>query len=481
MAPSGQQNSPKQYDLVIIGSGPGGYWAAIRAGQYGLSTLCIEKDAKLGGTCLHVGCIPTKALLYSADVVDTFNRAKELGIDVDKFSVNWGEMQARKDKIVAKHAKGVEFLFRKNKVEWLRGTARWAGKVPGASAGHQVEVTLPDGKTQKVTAKNIIIATGSSARMLPGLKADDRILTNIEILSLDRIPKKLVIVGSGAVGVEFASIYQRFGCQCTILEMLPRIVPLEDEEISRELEKALKKQKIDIQTSARFEKVEKTAAGVKVTYTAADGKKNTLEADKLLVAVGRAPVTDGLGLEKSKVQLERGFIKVDHFMQTAEPGIYAIGDVVAGSPLLAHVASMEGMVAVGHISGRSSQQMDLTRVPNCTYCEPQVASVGLTEQAVKAKGIPYKVGKFPFVGNSKATILGAHEGFVKMIADAKDGTLLGVHMIGPVVTELVSEATLALQFNASAEELMETIHAHPTVYEAMLDAANSVYGLTINA
>lgn len=462
------------YDLAIIGSGPGGYWAAIRAGEYGLSTICIEKDPKLGGTCLHVGCIPTKALLYSADVMDTFNNAKELGFDVASVGVNWTQMQARKDKIVSKHAKGIEFLFKKNKVEWVRGAASWAG--PG-----QLDVRLPEGGTRRVQAKNIMIATGSTARMLPGMKADDRVLTNIEILALDKIPAKLVIIGAGAVGVEFASIYRRFGTEVTILEMLPRIVPVEDEEISRELEKALRKQKIAIHTSAKFEKMERTATGVSVTYASADGKRQVLEADKLLVAVGRAPVIEGLNLEKTRVQFERGFIKTDHLMRTAEPNVYAIGDVVYGSPQLAHVASMEGLVAVAHIAGKPTHTIDYTRVPNCTYCEPQVASVGLTEQAAKAKGLSYKVGKFPFAGNSKATILGQHEGFIKMIADAKDGTLLGVHMIGPTVTELISEATLALQLNASADELMETIHAHPTVYEAILDAANNIYGLTINA
>ncbi|MGH9477341.1 MAG: dihydrolipoyl dehydrogenase [Terriglobales bacterium] len=463
------------YDLVVIGSGPGGYWAAIRAGEYGLKTLCIERDPKLGGTCLHVGCIPTKALLYSADVMDTFRNAKELGFDVSTVAVNWAQMQARKNKIVAKHAKGIEFLFRKNKVEWMQGTAAFTG-----TAG-QLAVTKPDGSQQSVRAKNIIVGTGSTARMLPGLKVSDRILTNIEILSLPAIPKKLVIIGAGAVGVEFASIYRRFDTDVTILEMLPRIVPIEDEEISKELEKQLKKQKINIETRARFEQVEPAGAGVKVTYTNAEGKQQTIAADTLLVAVGRAPVTDGLHLEKTKIKTEHGFIVTDNYMRTAEPGVYAIGDVVAGSPLLAHVGSMEGMVAVAHIAGKKFRAMDYTRVPNCTYCEPQVASVGLTEAAARAQGLSVKVGKFPFVGNSKATILGMHEGFIKMVADAKDGTLLGVHMIGPLVTELVSEATLALQMNASADELMETIHAHPTVYEAMLDAANNIYGLTINA
>lgn len=463
----------KVFDVAIVGTGPGGYWAAVRAGEYGLSTVVIEKDEKVGGTCLLVGCVPTKALLHNAEVLDTFRNAKEFGVDVESFSPNWGQVQNRKDKIVTKHSKGIEYLFRKNKVELVKGTAKWAG--PG-----RLEVTGAKGEKQEIKAKNIIFATGSTARMIPGLTADDRILTNVEILSLDKIPSKLVVIGAGAVGVEFASIYARFGTQVTILEMLPRVVPIEDEEISKELEKSLRKQKIDIQTGAKFEKVERTANGVKVTFTAADGKTQTIDADKLLVAVGRKPVTEGLDLEKSKVQFERGFIKTNGLMQTDEPNVYAIGDVVFGSPQLAHVASAEGLIAVGHIAGRKVSPIDYTRVPNATYCEPQVASVGLTEAALKQKGIKYKVGKFPFAGNSKATILGAHEGFIKVLADEKDGTLLGVHMIGPLVTELVGEATLALQLNASADEMMETIHAHPTVYEAMLDAFNSVYGLTIN-
>src|SRR6185437_13292326 len=284
-----------------------------------------------------------------------------------------------------------------------------------------------------------------------------------------------------AVGVEFASIYRRFDTEVTILEMLPRIVPAEDEDVSRELEKSLKKQKINIQTSAKFEKVEKTAAGVKVTYTSADSKKQVIEADKLLVAVGRAPVTAGLNLEKTKIQTERGFIKTDTYMRTAEPNVYAIGDVVAGSPQLAHVASMEGLVAVAHIAGKPTHEMDYTRVPNCTYCEPQVASVGLTEQAAKAKGLQYKVGKFPFAGNSKATILGAHEGFVKVIADSKLGEILGVHIIGPSAYELIAEGVTAMEAEATVESMMATIHAHPTLYEALGEGFNAVYGLSINA
>ena len=338
-----------QYDLVVIGSGPGGYVAAIRAGQLGLKTAIVEKDDKWGGTCLHVGCIPTKDLLLSADVYDYVKNAKEFGIVAKDVSVDWPAMLARKTKVVTKLAKGVEFLLKKNKVDMIRGL----GKIlsPG-----KISVTDPQGATQEITAKNIVLATGSEARMLPGLEADGKtLLTNKEILNLPAIPKSMVIIGAGAVGVEFASIFQRFGTKVTVLEMLPRAVPLEDEEISAELEKSLKHQGIAIQTQAKVAKVTKTANGVTVEYTVADGKPQTLEAETCLVAVGRAPNTANIGLEKTRVKLERGFVKTNGFMQTDEPGVYAIGDIVANSPLLAHVASMEGIVAVTHAAGKHAE------------------------------------------------------------------------------------------------------------------------------
>lgn len=463
----------RKFDLVVVGSGPGGYWAAIRAAEYGLSVAVVEKDPRLGGTCLLVGCIPTKALLHSADVLDTFRRAREFGIQAGEFSLDWPQAQGRKDKIVGKHSKGIEYLFRKHKIEWIRGRARWAGT-------GRLTVEPPEGAGFELQAANIILATGSEARLLPGLAAGGRVLTNVEILALDHVPKSLVIIGAGAVGVEFASMYVRFGAQVTLLEMLPRVLPVEDEEISREIERALKKQKVAIHTGARVDKVETTAENARVSFRGADQKSQTLEAEQVLVAVGRKPVTEGLNLEASRIQLERGFVRTDGFMRTGEPGVYAIGDIVAGAPQLAHAASMEGMVAVAHMAGKPTQPLDYRLCPNCTYCEPQVASVGLTELAARDRGLRYKVGKFSFAGNSKATILGQHEGFIKILANEKDGTVLGVHMIGPLVTELVSEAALGMQLQVSADELMQTIHAHPTLYEAMLDAANSVYGLTIN-
>jgi dihydrolipoamide dehydrogenase len=461
----------RQFDVVVVGSGPGGYWAAIRAAEYGLNAAVIEKDEKLGGTCLLVGCIPTKAMLFNAEVLDHIRNSHELGVDVEKFALNWEQVLTRKNRIVNRHSKGIESLFRKHKVEWIRGFARWNG--PG-----RLEIES-GGARSEVRARNIVVATGSTARMLPGLKPGPRILTNVEILSLPKVPEKLVIIGCGAVGVEFASMFKRFGSEVTLLEMLPRIVPIEDEEISRELEKSLRKQKIAIHTGALVQKVEEHAKGVRVACRIGD-RDETLEADHVLVAIGRAPVTAGMNLEKSQVQFERGFIKTDGFMRTAEPGVYAIGDVVFGSPQLAHVASREGLIAVAHMAGRETSPIDYSHVPNCTYCEPQVASAGLTEQAARERGLPYKIGKFPFAGNSKATILGSHEGFIKMLADERDGTVLGVHMIGTGVTELISEAVLGMELRVAADEIMETIHAHPTLYEAMLDAANSVYGLTIN-
>lgn len=411
------------YDLIIIGSGPGGYSAAVRAGQYGLKTAIIEKDAKLGGTCLHVGCIPTKALLHSADVWEYFKNSKEQGIHCENPRLDMPLVKSRKDGIVSKHAKGVEGLMKKNKVEWIKGYATLKGR-------GKVEVKGSDGSTQTHDAKNIMIATGSEARMLPGLEPDPQfILTNVEILNLTTIPKTMGIVGAGAVGVEFASIFHRFGTKVTVLEMLPRIVPVEDEEVSKELEKTFKKQGIRVETGAKAENIQKTGQGVKLSVTLSSGKQEEMEFECLLIAVGRKPNTDKIGIENTKVQLDRGFIKVDQFQQTGEPGVYAIGDVVAGTPQLAHVATMEGFVALDHMTGKQAIPINKNRIPGATYTEPGIGSVGMTEAQAKAAGLNVKVGKFPFVGNSKATILGSHGGFVKVVADTKYGEILGVHII----------------------------------------------------
>jgi dihydrolipoamide dehydrogenase len=466
------------YDVAIIGGGPGGYTAAFRAGQLGLKTCLIEKEDKLGGTCLHVGCIPTKALLFNAEVYDHLKAAEEYGIDgLGKGKLNWKNIQDRKSKIVSKHTKGLDFLVRKNKVERVLGFARLTG--PAKNGVHAVQV---DGKgPNEIKAKNIILATGSYARMLPGLKADDRILTNIEVLSLASIPKSMVIIGSGAVGVEFASIYRSFGAEVTIIEMLPRLVPVEDEEVSKELLRSFKKKGINCFVNTKVEKVEKTKDGVAVTFIPQGESQQKLEAEKVLVAIGRGPNTEGIGLEKTpNIKVERGFVHTNEWMQTGEPGIYAIGDIVAGMPQLAHAGAMEGIVAVTHIAGKPAKPVNKNHIPGCTYCEPQIGSVGLTEAKAKEAGRQVKVGKFPFTANSKATIINNHEGFIKVVSDAQYGEILGVHIIGPVATELIAEAVTALELEATVEDMMFTIHAHPTVAEGMLDAFSAVEGKAIN-
>jgi dihydrolipoamide dehydrogenase len=461
------------YDLIVIGSGPGGYSAAVRAGQYGLKTAIIEKDNKLGGTCLHVGCIPTKALLHAADVWEYFKHASDQGFECDNPRIVYNKILDRKNKIVSKHAKGVEFLMKKNKVDSINGFATLKGKG---------EVEVRSGKeTRTLQAKNIIIATGSEARMLPGLQPDaTTILTNIEILDLPKVPKTLAIIGAGAVGVEFASIFNRFGTKVTVLEMLPRLVPVEDEEVSKELERVFRKTGIRCETGAKAENIQKTAKGVRFCVALANGKREDIEAETLLIAVGRKPLTDNIGLDTIQHETDRGFIKVNEYQQVGEPGVYAIGDVVAGTPQLAHVATMEGMIAVAHMSGKPAKPINRNRIPGATYTDPGIGSVGLTEAQARAQGFKVKVGKFPFSANSKATILGSHDGFVKVISDERFGEILGVHIIGPQAFELVSEAVTAMEAEATVDSMIATIHAHPTIYEAMGEAFNNVYGMAIN-
>jgi dihydrolipoamide dehydrogenase len=466
------------YDVVIVGSGPAGYTAAIRAGQYGLKTAMIEKDGLLGGTCLHVGCIPTKALLFNAELWDQLRDAKEFGIEgVESRKLNWAAVQERKAKIVSKHAKGLEFLMRKNKVETVKGYGKLTGSAQNGV--HTVEVSHA-GKASPLQAKNVILATGSEARMIPGLAPSDSVLTNIEILNLKTIPKSLVIVGAGAVGVEFASIFRSFDAEVTLLEMLPRLVPVEDEEVSKELARVYRKRGINFHTGAKVEKIDQTKAGIAVTFTV-DGKSQKIEAEKILIAVGRKPRTENIGLETTHIKPDRGFIKTDSWMQTAEPGVYAIGDIVLGTPQLAHVGAMEGIVAVSKIAGKAAKPVNPEHIPNATYCHPEIGSVGLTEARAEELGYNVKIGKFPFSANSRASIVGAHEGFIKIVSDADYGEILGVHIIGPQATELIAEAVAAIELEATVEDLMWTIHAHPTLAEAMLDASNSVYGLAINA
>ncbi len=463
------------YDVAIIGSGPAGYVAAIRAGQLGLKSALIEKESKFGGTCLHFGCIPTKALLFNAEVYDYFKNAREYGIVCKDYSLDWAAVQARKNKIVSKLAKGVEFLLKKNNVETLRGTGRLAG--PG-----RVIVTDATSDAREIEARKILLATGSEAKMLPGIEPDGKIiLTNKEILELVDVPKSMTVIGAGAVGVEFASIFHRFGTKVTVLEMLPRAVPLEDEEISAELERSFRRQGIAVHTQARVQKATQSGKSTCVEYSDAQGKTYKIESETLLVAVGRAPNTQGIGLEKTRVKQDRGFIQVDSNMQTDEPGIYAVGDIVAGSPQLAHVGQMEGIVAVTHAAGKPVEPINHQQIPNCTYCEPEISSVGLTEREAREAGHPVRVGKFPFAANSKAGILGAREGLVKIVSAEPYGEILGVHMIGPRVTELIAEAVLAMRLEGTVDDLAHTIHPHPTLTEAVLEAAHAVHGMQIHA
>ena len=476
------------YDLVIVGGGPAGYTCGIRAAQLGLKVALIEKTDKLGGTCLHWGCIPTKAMLFSAEIWDHLKHAESYGIEgVSAPKLNWENLLKRKNDIIVKHTKGLDFLMKKNKITVVRGHGRLTG--PAKSDVFTIDVSADEkGKGQgselqaatKVLAKKVVIATGSDARMLPGYKADDTILTNIEILSLPEFPKSLIVIGSGAVGVEFASVFKSFGAEVTILEALPRIVPVEDEDVSKELTRAYKKRGIDVNVSCKVEKIEKVKGGVKVSFTDSAGKPQVKDAEKVLVAVGRGPRTYDVGLDKTNIQLDRGFVPVNEWMETSEQGVYAIGDIVAGLPQLAHVGAMCGVVVASKLAGKYARPVRKDRVPGCTYCDPQIGSVGLTEAQAKEKDYQVKVGKFPFVGNSKATIVDSHDGFVKVVSDAKYGEVLGVHIIGPQATELIAECVVAMELEATVEELMFTIHAHPTLSESLLDGFSSVEGMAIN-
>jgi len=465
------------FDLVVVGGGPAGYTCAIRAAQYGLKVALIEKTDKLGGTCLHWGCIPTKSMLFSAEIWDHLKHADRYGIEVTNPKLNWKGVLARKNDVITKHTKGLEFLMKKNKITTFQGYGRLTG--PAKDGVHTIDVDR-DGKKETVMTKKVALATGSDARMLPGYKPDDTVLTNMEILTIDHVPASLVVIGSGAVGVEFASVFNSFGCQVTIIEALPRVVPVEDEDVSKELLRAYKKRGMDVHISAKVDRIEKTEKGVNVHFTKSDGKGEIKSAEKVLVAVGRAPRTTDIGIEKTKINTDRGFVTTNEWMETTEPGIYAIGDVVAGLPQLAHVGAMSGLVVAAKLAGKYARPVRRDRIPGCTYCDPQIGSVGLTEAQAKEKGFQVKVGKFPFVGNSKATILDSHDGFVKVVSDAKYGEVLGVHIIGPNATELIAESVTAMELEATVEEMMFTIHAHPTLSESMLDGFSSVEGMAIN-
>ena len=455
------------YDLVIIGAGPGGYTAAARAGQLKLKTAIVEKDPRLGGTCLLRGCIPTKALLENATIYHHFMTAKEFGISASNIALDFAAVQQRKGKIVSKSAKGVEFLMKKNAITVHHGLGSITGK-------GEVTVKGDDGKSQVIKTKNIMIATGSTPRSLPFLPLDHKkIIDSDDILELTSIPKSLIVLGAGAVGCEFASIFKRFGSEVTIVEVLPRLLPIEDEEMSQLLARSFRKQGITSMVGTKCESATVSGDMVDVVVADGDGKKQTLSAELLLVAVGRRPVLEGLNLEKTAIKLDRGFIPIDEYMRTAEPNVYAIGDVVP-TAALAHVASSEGIVAVEHMAGAETRPINYRLVPNCTYCEPEVASVGLSEKAAKDAGYDVKVGKFPFTASSKASILGQTEGTIKIVSEQKYDEILGVHLIGPRVTEMLAEACVAMQMESTAEELARTMHAHPTLSEGVMQAARDV-------
>ena len=467
------------FDVTVIGSGPGGYVAAIRASQMGLKAAVVERDAGgCGGTCLLRGCIPTKALLHTADLYEDFQNRKEFGILADNVALDFPAVMGRKDRIVNRLSKGIEtYLFKKNKITLFKGH----GRLEGA----KTVVVKSDAGETKVSTKNVLIATGSKPKSLPGMAPDGKqILTSDEILQLKEVPKSLIVIGAGAVGMEFASVFARFGSSVTVIEMLPRILPLEDEEISAEAHKVLAKQ-MTIHVGARTEAALKTPNGVEVGFRTAQGESKTVTADVLLVAVGRGPVTDGLNLESTRVQLDRGNIKTNHLMATDEPGVFAIGDVVAlpdrPHPQLAHVASFEGIGVAERLAGRAVEPLNYDRVPSATYCRPEVAGVGLSEVEAKKRGYDVRVGRFSFGNLAKPRIVGHPEGLVKVVSEAKYDEVLGVHIVGPHATDLVSEAAVALRLESTTEEIFRTIHPHPTLPETLMQAAEAVYGHAIDA
>jgi dihydrolipoamide dehydrogenase len=466
------------YDVVVIGAGTGGYVAAIRAAQLGMKVAVVEKQKALGGTCLIWGCIPTKALLEHAHALKIIQNAKEWGVTLPAGApaIDMGQVHTRKDKVVNGLTKGIEFLFKKNKIDWIKGAARLAGK-------GRVEVF--EGDTQSLDAREIIVATGSQPRSVPGIEIDrKRIITSDEAIHLKELPKSLVIMGSGAVGVEFASIYRRFGSEVTIIELLPRLVPIEDEAVSAELEKSFKKQGIKSLTGTRVTKATNTGKSVEIEAQTPDGKTQKLSADVLLVATGRGPVTTGLGAEELGLQMEKGYIRVDEMYRTSVPAISAIGDVItlgtSGHPQLAHVSSAEGVLVAERIAGKEVRPLNYEHVPGCTYCDPEIGSVGITEAEAKKRGFDVQIGAFPFGVLGRAKMAGETEGFVKIVVDKKYDEVLGVHMIGPRSTELVAEAVLALRLECTAEELIRTIHAHPTFSEAVGEAAHATHGAAIH-
>ena len=468
-----------QYDVIIIGAGTGGYPTAIRAAQLGLKVAVVERQKTLGGTCLNWGCIPTKALLEHAHALKIAQGAKEWGLVLgpDPPRIDMNQVQTRKDKIVTVLTRGIEYLFKKNGIDWIKGSGRLAG--PG-----KVEVT--GGETQLLTASQIVVATGSSARSVPGIELDrKRIITSDEAIFLREVPRSMVVLGSGPIGVEFATVFKRFGSDVTVVELLPHLVPLEDETISGELEKVFKKQGIKFHTSTTVTAARAKADGVDLDMKMPDGSTQKLSAEYLLVATGRGPVTAGLGAEQAALKLDKGYVWVDQQFRTSVADVSAIGDVITfGTPghlQLAHLSTAEGIALAERLAGKSFHAINYDQVPKCTYCDPEIGSVGLTEKQAVERGYDVRVGTFPFGVLGRARIANETDGLVKIVADKKYDEVLGVHMIGPRATELVAEATLALRLESTVEELIRTIHAHPTMSEAVGEAAHATHGAAIHA
>ncbi len=468
-----------EYDVVVIGAGTGGYPTAIRAAQLGLRVAVVERQKALGGTCLIWGCIPTKALIEHAHALKIAQAAKTWGLTLDPASVriDMAQVQARKDRVVTGLTKGVESLFRKHRIDWIKGTARLAGH-------GNVEVTGDQPQTLHAS-KEIVVATGSRAKSVPGVEIDrTRIITSDEAIGLKEVPSSVAILGAGAIGVEFGTIFRRFGSEVTIVEILPRVVPLEDEAVSAELQRAMRKQGIRALTGTKLTRARALAGGVEIDIQPPDGQAETIRADYLLVATGRGPVTDGLGAAEAGLQLENGYVRVDEFFRTGVPGISAIGDVITfgrpGHPQLAHVSTAEGIAVAERIAGQPPRALNYDRVPSCTYCDPEIGSVGLTEQKARDRGYDVQVGSFPFTALGRAKIAGETDGFVKIVAEKKYDEVLGVHIIGTRATEIVAEATVALGLECTVEELVRTIHAHPTISEAVGEAAHALHGGAIH-
>jgi dihydrolipoamide dehydrogenase len=463
------------FDLIVLGGGPGGYVAAIRASQLGMKVAVVERE-RLGGICLNWGCIPTKALIRNAEVYNLIKKSDEFGIQVKGISFDFDKIISRSRKVSDRITKGVEYLFKKNKIEHIAGY----GKIPQKGKIDVYKDKSDSKPVQTLTAKHIIVATGARPRTIPNVKIDGKkILSYFEAIMPKELPKSMVIIGAGAIGVEFAYFYNTFGTKVTLVEMMPTVLPIEDKDVTKVVAESFTKSGIDIHTETKVEKVDTSGKGVTITVSGKDGKKNEIKADVALMAIGVRGNIEEIGLEKLGVKTEKDHIKVDEYYRTNVEGVYAIGDVV-GPPWLAHVASHEGIVCVEKIAGHQTHPINYDAIPGCTYCQPQVASIGLTEEKAKEQGYKIKVGRYPFRVHGKAIAAGETEGFVKLLFDEKYGELLGAHIVGNEATELIAEIGIAKTLEATKEEIIRTIHAHPTLSEAIMEAAGQAYGESVH-